>query len=328
MNYRAMYDESISNREQFWAAQADQLKWKQKPATILATDEQGYAQWYGDGLLNMSYLCLDAHVEAGNGMKPAIFYESAATGPSTVITYKQLLDSVAHFAAGMRNLGVGEGSTVIIYMPMIPQAVIAMLACARIGAIHSVVFGGFAPHELAMRIDDAKPKLIISASYGIEFGKKIPYKELVDAALKEAKHKPDYQIYYRREKGFDSLGGRNELDFEALLKCGTVGCKDVPSQHPLYILYTSGTTGTPKGIVRDTGGYATALKFSMSNFYGVQPGEVFFAASDIGWVVGHSYIVYGPLLHGCATVLSEGKPVKMHSRKTQGKPYVYGPNRH
>ncbi len=311
MGYAEIYRESIENKEQFWADQAANINWHVPPAEVLSYDESGHSNWFADGRLNMSNLCLDAHVEAGNGLRPAIIYESPATGKSQVITYKQLLDSVSKFAAGMRNLGVGEGSTVIIYMPMIPQAVIAMLACARIGAIHSVVFGGFAPHELAMRIDDARPKLIISASYGIEFGKRIPYKELVDAALEEAKHKPDYQIYYRREEGFDNLGGRNELDFMALMKCGTVGCREVSSTHPLYILYTSGTTGTPKGIVRDTGGYATALKYSMEHFYDVRPGEVFFAASDIGWVVGHSYIVYGPLLHGCATVLFEGKPVRM-----------------
>jgi propionyl-CoA synthetase len=199
---------------------------------------------------------------------------------------------------------------VVIYMPMIPQALIAMLACARIGAIHSVVFGGFAAHELALRIDDARPKVLISASYGIEFGRKVPYKVLVEQALREAQHRPDYQVYYRREEGFDNLGGRNDMDFEALMQCGTTGPVPVPATHPLYILYTSGTTGRPKGIVRDTGGYATALHFSMQYFYGAQPGEVFFAGSDIGWVVGHSYIVYAPLLYGCTTVLFEGKPVR------------------
>lgn len=310
MGYNEYYRDSITNKEQFWKAQAASLQWGKMPENILSKNKQGHFQWFADGMLNMSHLCLDAHVEKGNGMQVALIYESPVTHKTQHITYKQLLDSVSQFAAGMRNLGVGEGSTVIIYMPMIPQAIIAMLACARIGATHSVVFGGFAPHELAMRIDDAKPKLIISASYGIEFGKKIPYKLLVEDALKEAKHKPDYQVYYRREKHFDSLGGPRDMDFEALLKCGAVGYRHLPSTHPLYILYTSGTTGTPKGIVRDTGGYATALRFTMEHFYGVKPGEVFFAASDIGWVVGHSYIVYGPLLYGCTTVLFEGKPVR------------------
>ena len=249
-------------------------------------------------------------MQNGNGMKTAVIYDSPVTDTIEHISYKQLLDDVSRFAAGMRNLNVGFGDTVIIYMPMIPQAIVAMLACARIGAIHSVVFGGFAPHELAMRIDDAKPKLIIAASYGIEFGKKIPYKILVEQALKEAKHKPDFQIYYRREEGFDSLAGFRDIDYEALLKCGTVGCKNVPATHPLYILYTSGTTGRPKGIVRDTGGYAVALNSSMEYFYSAQPGDVSFTASDIGWVVGHSYIVYAPLLRGCTTVLFEGKPVR------------------
>lgn len=310
MQYSPFYEQSIQNPVNFWAHQASKLDWAQAPQSVLTRDPGGHYQWFKDGMLNMSYLCLDRHVMEGRGRQTALIYDSPVTNTVQHFSYKELLDLVCSFAAGLRNLGVGVGDRVIIYMPMIPQAVIAMLACARIGAIHSVVFGGFAPHELAMRIDDAKPKLIISASYGIEFGKKIPYKILVEEAIQEAHHKPDYQVYYRREMGFDTLAGSHDLDYESLLRCGTVGPKNVPSTHPLYILYTSGTTGRPKGVIRDTGGYATALRFSMEYFYGAQPGEVFFAGSDIGWVVGHSYIVYGPLLHGCTTVLFEGKPVR------------------
>lgn len=310
MDYFEFYKQSISDKEGFWTAQAKKLHWHHAPEKTLVQDEHGIYRWFADGELNISYLCLDAHVKTGNGERTAIIYDSPVTNTIQHISYNELLENVSRFAAGLRNLGVGLGDTVVIYMPMIPQALIAMLACARIGAIHSVVFGGFAPHELAMRIDDAKPKVIISASYGIEFGKKIPYKILVEAAIKEARHQPSYQVYYRREEGYDSLAGKGDMDFEALLKFNGIKAVSVPATHPLYVLYTSGTTGKPKGIVRDTGGYAVALRFSMEYFYGVTPGEVFFAASDIGWVVGHSYIVYAPLLYGCTTVLFEGKPVR------------------
>ncbi len=310
MQYEELYERSINHKEDFWCEQAAQLNWHTFPQTILSQHEDGYAQWFPDGKLNMCYLCLDRHIEAGRGKDIAIFYDSPFTATSLSISYQQLYKKVSSFAAGLHNLGVGKGDTVLIYMPMIPEAIIAMLACARIGAIHSVVFGGFAPHELALRIDDARPKVVISASYGIEFGKKIPYKILVTEAIAEAKHKTDYQIYYRREEGFDTLAGRNELDFEAFYACGSIAPVIVESGHPLYILYTSGTTGKPKGIVRDTGGYATAMQFSLQYFYDTKPGDVFFAASDIGWVVGHSYIVYAPLLQGCSTVLYEGKPVR------------------
>lgn len=310
MDYNSFYKSSIANREDFWKQQANELHWDVVPTSTVSKNEHGGHDWFKDGMLNMSYLCLDRHVLSGNGTKTAIIYDSPYTGTCEYISYATLLDQVSRFAAGLRNIGVGLGDTVIIYMPMIPQAIIAMLACARIGAIHSVVFGGFAPHELAMRIDDAKPKVIISASYGIEFDKKIPYKILVDAALKESVHKTEYQIYFRREEGYDHLGSRRELDFESLLQCGTVGSKSVPANHPLYILYTSGTTGKPKGIVRDTGGYATALNFSMKYVYDAKKDDVFWAASDIGWVVGHSYIVYAPLLYGCTTLMYEGKPIR------------------
>ncbi|GAA4458312.1 AMP-binding protein [Rurimicrobium arvi] len=310
MNYESMYRQSIDQKEAFWAEQAALLPWYRQPQQIISNTLNGFYEWFADGITNMCYLCVDRHVAEGRGEQTAIAYDAPAFGTSEQITYRELQNTVAAFAKGLLNLGVRKGDTVIIYMPMIPQALVAMLACARIGAIHSVVFGGFAPHELAVRIDDAKPRVIISASYGVEFGKKIPYKTLVDEAIAEARHKPDYQVYYRREEGFDNLGGPGELDYEALLSCGTTDCVPVASTHPLYILYTSGTTGRPKGIVRDTGGYATALRFSMEYIYNVQQGDVFWAASDIGWVVGHSYIVYAPLLHGCTTVLYEGKPVR------------------
>jgi acyl-coenzyme A synthetase/AMP-(fatty) acid ligase len=310
MQYEDFYSGSIDHKEQFWAQQAARLSWFREPTSILSKSNTGQDEWFADGLLNMSYLCLDRHIIAGRGAQPAIIYDTPEFNQVTRLTYNELLEKVSKFAAGLNNLGVNQGDTVVLYMPLIPQAIIAMLACARIGAIHSVVFGGFAPHELALRIDDAKPKVIISASYGVEFGRKIPYKVLVDQALTEAKHQPDFKVYYRREEGFDSLCGQGELDFEAMYLCGSMKSVSVPATHPLYILYTSGTTGRPKGIVRDTGGYATALHFSMEYFYDAQPGKVFWAASDIGWVVGHSYIVYAPLLFGCTTVLYEGKPIR------------------
>lgn len=310
MNYESLYHQSIDQKESFWRDQAARLDWFRQPEQILNATPNGFYEWFPDAETNMCYLCVDRHVAAGRGDQVAIAYDAPAFNISENITYRELLQKVSAFAKGLLNLGVRKGDTVILYMPMIPQAMIAMLACARIGAIHSVVFGGFAPHELTLRIDDAKPKVIISASYGVEFGKKIPYKVLVDEALTKSRHQPDYKVYFRREEGFDNLGGPGELDFEALMMCGECDCTAVLSTHPLYILYTSGTTGRPKGIVRDTGGYATALRFSMEYIYNVEPGDVFWAASDIGWVVGHSYIVYAPLLHGCTTVLYEGKPVR------------------
>ena len=249
-------------------------------------------------------------MENGRGEQTALIYDSPVTHSIKKYSYRELLDLVSRFAGGLQANGIGKGDTVVIYMPMIPQAVIAMLACARIGAIHSVVFGGFAPHELAMRIDDALPKAIISASYGIEFDKIIPYKPLVDRAIEEAVHKPPVHIFYERTAGYDELDGVSEIDYTKLLQSAPVACVPVLSGDPLYFLYTSGTTGKPKGIIRDHGGYATALKFSMDHFYDAKSGEVFWAASDVGWVVGHSYIVYGPLLQGCTTVLYEGKPIR------------------
>lgn len=308
--YNTIYRESIENKESFWKEQAALLHWYKTPQTILSQTEKGFYRWFADGEINISYLCLDYHVENGRGEQTALIYDSPVTHTIKKYSYRELLDLVSRFAGGLQANGIGKGDTVVIYMPMIPQAVIAMLACARIGAIHSVVFGGFAPHELAMRIDDALPKAIISASYGIEFDKTIPYKPLVDRAIEEALHKPPVHIFYERTVGYDELDGVSEIDYNQLLLSEPVACLPVLSGDPLYILYTSGTTGKPKGIIRDHGGYATALKFSMDHIYDARPGEVYWAASDVGWVVGHSYIVYGPLLQGCTTVLYEGKPIR------------------
>ncbi|MFZ4796973.1 MAG: propionyl-CoA synthetase [Bacteroidia bacterium] len=311
MNYKDLYKNSISNKEEFWAEQANRINWITPPQNILSVNDKGFYQWFEDGELNISHLCLDAHIDAGRGNEIALIYDSPVTLVIHHYTFLELRNLVAKFAGGLQNLGITKGDTVVIYMPMIPQAVIAMLACARIGAIHSVVFGGFAPHELAMRIDDAKPKAIITASYGLEIDKVIHYKALVDKAIQEATHQPNYTILFRRSNGNDVMNNLSEIDFDDLLNNSEpVSYIPVKATHPLYILYTSGTTGSPKGIVRDTGGYATALQFSMTYFYNAQPGNVFWAASDVGWVVGHSYIVYGPLLNGCTTVLYEGKPVK------------------
>lgn len=311
MTYHKLYTQSIQHKEQFWLAQSTQLNWIKAPSQILTPLEKNRYEWFNDGLLNICHLCLDTHIANGHAHKTALIYDAPVTQTVQHFTYGELLHLVSKFAGGLAALGVTKGDTVVIYMPMIPQAVIAMLACARIGAIHSVVFGGFAPHELAMRIDDAKPKVLITASYGIEIDKVIPYKPLVDKALKEANHRPQQLILHKRPNDQNTLQAPFEVDFDTLLQQSEpVTYTPVLSTHPLYILYTSGTTGTPKGIVRDSGGYATALQFSMRYFYNTSPNDVFWAASDVGWVVGHSYIVYGPLITGCTTVLYEGKPVK------------------
>ena len=311
MNYASQYQESLSEKEAFWKKQAEEVHWFKPPTQILSQDEQGHYRWFADGELNVSYLCLDFHVENGRANQTALIYDSPVTNTVRRYTYAELRSLVAHFAGGLQKRGITRGDTVVIYMPMIPEAVIAMLACARLGAIHSVVFGGFAPHELAMRIEDAQPKAIISASYGIEIEKVIPYKPLVDHAIEESSFKPGLRIFFQREHEYDMLNGVEEVDFMDVLYSGTeVEAVPIRSTDPLYVLYTSGTTGKPKGIVRDCGGYATALAYSMRTIYNIEPGETFWAASDIGWVVGHSYIVYAPLLCGCQTILYEGKPIK------------------
>jgi acyl-coenzyme A synthetase/AMP-(fatty) acid ligase len=314
-NYQSMYDESIHHPIHFWNRQANKLHWFKFPSNTLHKDENDLYRWFADGSMNTCYLALDDHIQKGRGNQTALIYDSPVTKTIKQYSYKDLRNTVAKLAGGMQSLGIKKGDTVVIYMPMIPQAVMAMLACARLGAVHSVVFGGFAPHELALRIDDAKPKLVISASYGIEFDKVLPYKPLLDQALDEAIHKPGHCLIYQRHAimgvALPDMKPEYDIDFETLIfESNPVDCVPVLGTDPLYVLYTSGTTGKPKGIVRDNGGHAVAMKFSMEHIYNIQPGEVFWAASDVGWVVGHSYIVYGPLIHGCTTLLYEGKPIK------------------
>jgi acyl-coenzyme A synthetase/AMP-(fatty) acid ligase len=311
MRYENIYRKSIENPTAFWEEQAKSIPWFSFPEKILNKDENGLYRWYNGGKLNTSYLALDYHVENGRGDQTAIIYDSPVTQTFRHITYRELRDEVAQFAGALRQLGVEQGDRVIIYMPMVPQVAVAMLACARLGAVHSVVFGGFAPHELALRIEDAKPKVLLTASAGVEFTKIIPYKSIIDEALAESSHKIDHVVMYQRWFKRTPLTQPNEHDWDELLRKATpVDPVPVDATDPLYILYTSGTTGKPKGIVRDNGGHAVALRYSMETVYNVKPGEVFWAASDVGWVVGHSYIVYAPLISGCTTILYEGKPVR------------------
>ena len=310
MSYQEAYQTAINNPEKIWGEAAKEIHWFKPYEKVFDDSKQPFYQWFKGGQMNTCYNALDCHANNGLANHAAIIYDSPVTNTIKKITYRELLDDVSRLAGVLSSQGVKKGDRVIIYMPMIPQAVMAMLACARIGAIHSVVFGGFAPHELAIRIDDAKPKLIISASCGIEGKKIIEYKPLLDKAIELAKNKPQNCIIYQREQAIASLIPGRDLDWEEAVKSSQpVDCVPVEATDPLYILYTSGTTGIPKGVVRDNGGHAVALKWTMKNIYGVEPGDVFWAASDVGWVVGHSYIVYAPLLYGCTTVVYEGKPV-------------------
>ncbi len=309
MTYEAHYHRSIADPEGFWAAQAEAINWFEPPKQILSQDTDGLYRWFAGGKMNTCYLALDAQVAAGRGEQTALIYDSPVTQTFSRYTYRELLDETARLAGALTALGVTKGDRVIIYMPMIPQVVFAMLACARIGAVHSVVFGGFAAHELALRIDDAQPKVILTASAGVEFDKILPYKPILDAALKEAQHTVNHVVMYQRWVHHAELS--HELDWAKLVQhAEPVACTPVDATDPLYILYTSGTTGKPKGIVRDNGGHAVALRYSMQHVYHAHSGEVYWAASDVGWVVGHSYIVYAPLITGCTTVLYEGKPIR------------------
>ncbi|MFD2231853.1 propionyl-CoA synthetase [Alkalimarinus sediminis] len=310
MSYRDTYQHSISNPVSFWQEKSELIHWFKKPETILSKNKEGLDCWYPDGELNTSYLALDYQLEQGRGKQTALIYDSPVTNTVQKYTYAELRDKVAVFAGALESLGVDKGDRVVLYMPMIPEAVIAMLACARLGAIHSVVFGGFAASELAVRIDDATPKVIVSASCGIEVSKIIAYKPLLDQAIDLASHKPNSCVIVQRPELECSLIEHRDHDW-SILNATAKAKEPVPvlATDPLYILYTSGTTGKPKGVVRDNGGHAVAMRYSMEWVYGVKPGDVYWAASDVGWVVGHSYIVYAPLLTGCTTILYEGKPV-------------------
>ncbi len=310
-----VYRRSLDDPERFWGDAASTVAWDVVPSQILSGTAP-FQRWFADGRLNTCFNALDRWVVGGDGVEqprpdqPALVYDSPVTGSSWSYTYRELRDEVAVFAGALTRLGVAVGDRVVIYLPMVPEAVIAMLACARLGAVHSVVFGGFAPNELAIRIDDAKPKVIVSASCGIEPGRTIEYKPLLDEAIRLARHAPESCVVLQRPQAEATLvAGRDVTWQEAIDGAEPADCVPVAATDPLYILYTSGTTGLPKGVVRDNGGHAVALDWSMANVYGVEPGDVFWAASDVGWVVGHSYIVYAPLIHGCTTVLYEGKPV-------------------
>ena len=308
--YSDTYRRSLDDPNGFWAAAAEGIDWVEEPSLILDDSNPPFYRWFSDGKLNTCFNALDRHVDAGRGDQIAVIHDSPVTGTASEITYSELLDRVATFAGGLQALGVGKGDRVIIYMPMIPEAVVAMLACARIGAVHSVVFGGFAPKELAIRIDDALPKAIVAASCGIEVDRVIEYKPMIDKALELADHEVDHVVVKQRPQATAAMEHGRDHDWDEVVAAAEpTGCVTVAATDPLYILYTSGTTAIPKGVVRDNGGHAVALRWSLPNIFDVHPGEVYWAASDVGWVVGHSYIVYAPLLTGCTTVLYEGKPV-------------------
>jgi propionyl-CoA synthetase len=309
-SYEDAYKRSLEDKEGFWSIAAGAIQWEKKWDKVLDESKAPLYKWFAGGRLNTCYNAIDYHVENGRKDQVAIIYDSPVTNTILKITYGELLEKVSLFAGVLKSLGVEKGDRVVIYMPMVPEAAVAMFACARIGAIHSLVFGGFAPNELAVRIEDAKPKIMLSASCGIEPKGAIPYKPLLDKAIELSSHKPEKCVIYQRPQVKSDLIPGRDLDWQEALKGATpAGCVTVEATDPLYILYTSGTTGIPKGVVRDNGGHAVALKWTMKHIYGIEPGDVFWAASDVGWVVGHSYIIYAPLLYGATTIMYEGKPV-------------------
>ncbi len=308
--YDEVYARSLRDPEGFWGEAAEDVHWYKRWDRVLDTSRAPFYRWFSGGEVNTCYNALDRHVEGGRADQLALIYDSPVAGIKASFTYRELLDAVSRFAGALVNLGVVRGDRVLVYMPNIPEAVIGVLACARIGAVHSVVFGGFASNELAVRIDDAQPKLVLAASCGIEVNRVIPYKPLLDRALEMASAKPERCVVLQRPQGRAELTPGRDIDWmEAESAASPVECVPVAATDPLYILYTSGTTGNPKGVVHDNGGHLVALKWSMPNVYGVEPGETYWAASDVGWAVGHSYIIYAPLFHGCTSVLYEGKPV-------------------
>ncbi|KAF0222650.1 MAG: propionyl-CoA [Rhodospirillaceae bacterium] len=307
--YQQAYERSLQDSEGFWADAAKDIHWNKTWDKVLDDSRKPFYRWFTGGEVNTCYNAVDRHVEDGRGAQAAIIYDSPVTDTVRTITYAELKDQVSKFAGLLRGLGVGKGDRVLVYMPMVPEAVVAMLACARLGAVHSVVFGGFASNELATRINDAQPKAIVSASCGIETNRVIPYKPLLDHAIDLADHKPAHTIILQRPQVEAAMTAGRDVDWSEADKAAPAECVTVAATDPLYILYTSGTTGQPKGVVRDNGGHMVALKWSMKNVYNIEPGQVFWAASDVGWVVGHSYICYAPLLHGATTVVYEGKPV-------------------
>ena len=308
-DYQRAYEQSLTDPAGFWGEAAKLVKWDKTPKVILDDSNVPLYRWFSDGMLNTCYNALDRHVIDGRADQPAVIHESAITGKSSILTYAQMLEKTARFAGALRMAGVKKGDRVVIYMPMVPEALIAILACARLGAVHSVVFGGFAPAELAARIDDAKPKVIVSASCGLEPSRIVEYKPMLDESIALATHKPSRCIILQREQHPVELGPLDMDWKDAMAMAEPAECVSVAATDPLYILYTSGTTGKPKGIVRDNGGHAVALTWSMKNVYDIEAGDMWWSASDVGWVVGHSYIVYAPLFAGATTIVFEGKPV-------------------